>query len=112
MKEIISEIGPGGKGLGSPLEKILNRLKGVKPSRGGSYSALCPAHNDRQPSLSVSEGEDGRVLLRCHRGCPTERVVSAIGLSLSDVFVNSPQPPVPDPSPNGRAKPKGKAYPR
>jgi hypothetical protein len=42
-----------------PVELILDRLEGIR-RRGESYQAQCPAHDDREPSLSVAEGEDGR----------------------------------------------------
>jgi 5S rRNA maturation endonuclease (ribonuclease M5) len=47
---------------------------------------LCPAHDDHRPSLSVAEGDDGRVLLKCHAGCVPEDIVAALGLSMSDLF--------------------------
>jgi hypothetical protein len=68
-----------------PIEDVLDRLKGVK-THSGYFSALCPAHDDRKPSLSVSEGDDGRVLIKCHAGCSTEDVVSGLGLRMSDLF--------------------------
>jgi hypothetical protein len=37
----------------------------------------CPAHDDRNPSLSVTE-RDGRILVHCHAGCPSERVIDAL----------------------------------
>jgi DNA-binding transcriptional ArsR family regulator len=37
----------------------------------------CPAHDDRNPSLSVTE-RDGRTLVHCHAGCPSERVIDAL----------------------------------
>jgi hypothetical protein len=43
--------------------------------------ALCPAHKDRKPSLSIAKGSDGRVLLYCHAGCKYESIVEALGLS-------------------------------
>ena len=39
--------------------------------------ARCPAHDDREPSLSISEA-DGKVLVRCHAGCDQERVIAAL----------------------------------
>ena len=47
--------------------------------------ARCPAHNDHTPSLSVAVGSDGRILLRCHAGCPTSEVVEALGLTMADL---------------------------
>lgn len=52
-------------------------------SRGGE--ARCPAHSDRDPSLSVSPGRDGRVLVKCHRDCTTESVVAALGMTMGDL---------------------------
>ena len=50
--------------------------------------AFCPAHDDRNASLSVHVS-DGRILLHCHAGCSTEDVVNALGLTMSDLFVES-----------------------
>src|SRR5829696_7869717 len=57
-----------------PVDLLLDRLEGVR-QRGEGYQALCPAHEDREPSLSVGEGEDGRVLVKCFAGCETEDVI-------------------------------------
>lgn len=51
--------------------------------RGGT--ARCPAHDDRTPSLSVSAGRSGGVVLHCHAGCPPEQVVAALGMTMSDL---------------------------
>ena len=45
----------------SQIQNVLGRLKGVKQVSGG-YVACCPAHDDKHPSLSVTE-KDGKVLL-------------------------------------------------
>lgn len=68
-----------------PLAAILDRLH--KTRRHGNYwTARCPAHEDRNPSLSISEGTDGRVLLNCHAGCTTTSIVQALGISEADLF--------------------------
>jgi hypothetical protein len=36
---------------------------------GDGWMARCPAHDDREPSLSIRQGEDGKVLVRCDAGC-------------------------------------------
>lgn len=61
------------------LDEVLDKLEGVQ-KRGGSYVALCPAHPDRTPSLSIAEGESGLVW-RCHAGCSQEAVQKALGLT-------------------------------
>ena len=72
------------------IDQFLPRLKRVHLSTSQrnmrSWTALCPAHNDKSPSLSVSETPEGAILLHCHAGCPVSEVVAAIGLELSDLF--------------------------
>jgi len=70
------------------LEKLLDRLERVCKS-GKGYKALCPAHEDRNPSLSIREGDDGEVLVYCHAGCKTEEVLIAVGLSIKDIMPES-----------------------
>jgi primase 1 len=67
------------------VEEILPRLEGVKGGNG-QYSARCPAHDDKRASLSVSTGEDGRILLHCHAGCTVPEILDAVGLKESDLF--------------------------
>lgn len=45
---------------------------------GDGWLARCPAHDDRTPSLSISESGDGRVLVHCHAGCGQAKVISAL----------------------------------
>ena len=47
--------------------ELLPRLEGVRKT-GTGWSSRCPGHNDRNASLSVAEGDDGRVLLKCQIG--------------------------------------------
>lgn len=64
------------------VRTVLDRLEKVRRS-GDGWSARCPAHDDSDPSLSVAEGRDGRVLLHCFAGCSAEVVAGALGLDLS-----------------------------
>lgn len=73
------------------LEDVLRRLNGVKRS-GGGYSAKCPAHDDKNASLSVKQGDNGGVVLYCHAGCTPEQVVGALGLSMKDLFPDGDRP--------------------
>lgn len=77
----------------TPIEQVLNALRTVgkepRPS-GHGWSCRCPAHDDRNPSLSISEADDGRVLLHCHAGCEPADVCGALGLKLSDLYVRNP----------------------
>lgn len=62
------------------LGAVLRRLQKVRKTGERQWTACCPAHEDRDPSLSVGEGADGRVLLTCHAGCDYEAIVAALGL--------------------------------
>lgn len=77
-----------------PIDEVISHLDRVKPS-GSGYDARCPAHNDKDPSLSVSEGEDGRVLLNCHAGCTVEAITAAMGMTVADLFPDSDPAPAP-----------------
>ncbi len=57
-------------------EAIAKALGGRKA--GGGWMARCPAHDDREPSLSLHGGHDGKVLVRCHAGCAQGRVIAAL----------------------------------
>jgi len=70
----------------SAADLLLSRLDGVRRTGPGRWIARCPAHDDRGPSLSTRELDDGRVLLHCFAGCPINAVLDAIGLTFSDLF--------------------------
>lgn len=65
---------------------------GLKARSSGhrQWSARCPAHNDRSPSLSITEGRDGRVLLFCHAGCDIDEIAEALGIEIRDLFPDVP----------------------
>lgn len=67
-------------------ELLLSRLERVRKTGSGRWVARCPAHEDREPSLSVRECDDGTVLIKCFAGCGATDVVEAAGLRLSDLF--------------------------
>jgi hypothetical protein len=67
------------------VDVVLSRLEGVRKV-GRDYVAKCPAHDDRSPSLTVSEGENGRILLHCFAGCEALAVLEACGLRWEDVM--------------------------
>ncbi|MGZ4172653.1 MAG: hypothetical protein ACXVRN_14925, partial [Solirubrobacteraceae bacterium] len=72
-----------------PLRTVYDALEraGCQP-RGPQhkFTARCPAHDDRNASLSVGVGADGRALIWCHAGCPTEDVVATLDLAWGDLF--------------------------
>lgn len=84
--------------MSRPIELILSRLEKVSGKKGGGrYIAQCPAHADHSPSLSICEGDDGRVLLHCFSGCRAEAIVSSIKLTMTELFcadTGSKRPPL------------------
>lgn len=65
---------------------LLSRLDKVKGTGPGRYTARCPAHDDKGPSLAVRELDDGRVLLHCFAGCSVHEIVGAVGLDIGALF--------------------------
>lgn len=69
-------------------QRVLEALqeRDCKPRKSGAgWAARCPAHEDHNPSLSMSNG-DGKVLIKCHHGCAVEDVLSSLGLTSGDLF--------------------------
>ena len=60
-------------------ETIAKALGGRKA--GSGWSARCPAHDDRTPSLSLRDTGDGKVLVRCHAGCDQDEVIAHLKAS-------------------------------
>lgn len=75
----------------APINEILAKLSNIKSTSKG-WSAKCPGHNDGHNSLSVSEGNDGRVLLKCFAGCSFEQILSSLGMAPQDLFVPTTRP--------------------
>ena len=69
----------------SNLNTVLSRLEKVQRIGNDRYKAICPAHDDRSPSLAIKDDE-GRLLLHCFGGCETLDVLSAIGLDFADIM--------------------------
>jgi putative DNA primase/helicase len=57
-------------------ETIAKALGGRKAGIG--WAARCLAHDDRTPSLSIRDADDGKLLVHCHAGCDQERVIAVL----------------------------------
>lgn len=55
---------------------------GRKPTKTNDhqYKSRCPAHDDKNPSLSIGF-ENGKLLLHCHSGCTYESILHAVGMN-------------------------------
>lgn len=72
----------------TPVENVLSKLSNVKKA-GSNWHASCPCRvDDENPSLSVKEGDDGRVLLSCHYGspCNVNQICESMGIKVKDLY--------------------------
>ena len=67
------------------IDEIARRFDDAKKV-GNGYKAKCPCHDDANASLSISEGDGGRILVKCFAGCDTAAVLEAKGLKMQDLF--------------------------
>lgn len=67
------------------IENILDRLEKVKSTGKDRYLAICPAHEDKSPSLAIRQVDD-RVLIHCFAGCSAPDIMASIGLTIDDLF--------------------------
>lgn len=74
------------------VEEIIKKFRSVKKIGTNSYQCICPCHNDKQASLTVTE-ENDKILLYCHAGCSTKDILSSIGLKEKDLFNNTKEKP-------------------
>lgn len=76
---------------------LLSRLESVKQTGPGRWLAKCPAHDDKSPSLSIRELDDGRILIHRFAQCGGDAIMRAAGLTLADLY--------PEPLSNKRERP-------
>lgn len=78
-------------GKGVTLDDVLPLLKKVKPEGNGGYTALCPAHDDHSPSLSIRRGDRQSVIVKCHsQNCSYHEVMAALGFPAQSSQADEP----------------------
>ena len=65
---------------------LLSRLDKVRKTGRDSWIACCPAHDDRSPSMTIRELDDGRILVHCFAECSVESILGAVGLGFDALF--------------------------
>ena len=68
------------------INDILARLKKTKSTGKDRWVACCPAHPDKNPSMTIRSLPDGRILLHCFAGCDPGTIIHCLGLEFSDLF--------------------------
>ena len=84
---------PSSIGADVDLDQFISHASPVRLRKLGrdSYVASCPCpdhgkgEGDCHPSLSISAGRAGGVVLFCHVGCTVEAIVAAYGLTMADL---------------------------
>ena len=67
------------------VNKILSLLSKVKSTGNNTWMACCPAHDDKSPSMTISDYSDN-ILIHCFSGCTPIDILESIGLDFSDLF--------------------------
>lgn len=64
------------------LDEFLTKLKNVKQTGGNQWTACCPSHDDRTPSLSITLSDAGKIVVHCHsdKGCDYKSIFKAVGM--------------------------------
>lgn len=70
----------------------------ARPRKNGpGWLVLCPVHRDKHPSLSIRDGEGGKLLVKCFSGCDHREVLKTLReMELLD-GESSPARPTPEP---------------
>ena len=64
----------------SDLNLLISRLDAVRRITDSRYIAKCPAHDDGDPSLSIRQLPDSRILIKCFAGCGALDVLESVSL--------------------------------
>lgn len=68
------------------VDNFVSRLQKAKRTGKNSWLACCPAHDDKHPSMSITEGDDGRVLVKCFAGCSIDEITGSVGMDISELY--------------------------
>lgn len=69
------------------IGKIVEALQCTRKTGSNTYQALCPAHDDKKQSLTITDAGD-KILMHCHAGCDVKDILKKLGLKESDLFNN------------------------
>ena len=77
-----------------PVQAVVDALRDagchVQASGRDRYTAQCPAHEDRDPSLSLARGTRGepKAVVHCHAGCAVGEILAALGMEPGALFAD------------------------
>lgn len=71
------------------LLAIIESITGYRPRQScKNFSARCPAHDDRNPSLSIAE-KNGAILMHCFAGCTIDEICQSLNIKTKQLFSNT-----------------------
>jgi len=73
------------------INQLITNLDKARKTGDGKWLACCPAHEDRSPSLGITQADNGKILIHCFAGCDVSNIVSSIGLELADLMPETAQ---------------------
>ena len=68
------------------INEIISKFERVYKSGSDQWQCLCPVHDDKSPSVGIKYTKDGRILIHCFSGCPTNEILDAVGIRFDDLF--------------------------
>jgi hypothetical protein len=71
--------------------ELVGSLESVRARGPNKWSAKCPAHADKSPSLTIAEGDKG-LLVKCWAGCSLQEVCASLGIEQRDLFYDARDP--------------------
>lgn len=74
------------------IDDLLSLLQGVQPKGNNQWVARCPAHDDKEPSLSIKLA-DSKILLKDFGGCDNPTIVKTLGLTMSHLYLDDGSKP-------------------
>lgn len=75
--------------MSNKLDNLVSRLSKAKNTGSDSWIACCPSHDDKSPSMTVREAEEGKILIHCFAGCEINDILASVGLTIQDVMPDS-----------------------
>ncbi|MGM9916516.1 phage/plasmid primase, P4 family [Anaerotignum sp.] len=73
------------------LSELIQRFEKVEKRGNGVYQCACPIHNDKKPSLTITDKPD-KILIHCHAGCSTPDILNELGLKMTDLYKGEKPP--------------------
>lgn len=86
------------------IEEFLSYFPGWKQTGTNQYIAHCPTRTDKNPSLSISVSDDGRILMHDHGGASNAEILSKVGLKMRDLYPENVQRPAASPQQSEKRK--------